>query len=63
MKRGKPYITEDKNYNGKIFWSHCLTECFEGSNKLSMDYDTCIDELNRDDKYITVELGMRDKLI
>ena len=63
MKSGKPYITEYKNYNGKIFWSHCLTECFEGSNKLSMDYDTCIDELNWYDKYITDELEMRDKLI
>ena len=63
MKRGKPYITEYKNYNGKIFWSDCLTECYEGSNKRSMDDDICIYELNRDDKYITVEWGMKDELI
>lgn len=36
MKDGKPYIIENKDYNGKIFWSLRLTECYEGPNKLKL---------------------------
>lgn len=59
----KPYLTENKNNNGKIFWAHCLTECHEGSGKRSMDDDIQADRLKIEDEYVTVEWGMEDKLI
>ena len=62
---GKPYITEDKNYDGKIFWADWLTECFEGPHKHSMNNDIHADSLKIEDKYVLVEWGkgMRNNLI